>query len=429
MKLRNIMSFAMDEIVGKVKQFLLITIVFAVGIVLLGVSIFLYESTSLNADISDKSLSHGNAGTYYSQMEMTAHNIVREDTVDKMRKVEGIDSAGYFLYSELDSSQCQGIEQIVNLQKDSPYKEKEGSVQCINVNYGALGLINAGLKDNAEFEKPESEDVQYIYLGNKLSDIPVGTTFIRKYYYKDDTDEHMQSKDIKMVVKGYIEDDCRIVNTNVIYRNAQIKDYYYNMDYLFLCVRNDDTIVNDNAFLMYNIKDGYDITTVRNEINKIAEDEKLTLIHSDFKEAFESRQSTYMRMYSYVVQLAAIVLLTVIVLQICMQAMNIIGNARNYGIMYANGVCRADLRGIIIAQSFIKYITSLLLAVVLFIIGFIVFVGIDDKAMLNELIYAIKEFVLSKLFVVSFGIMVIGTIVPMIFIEKMTPISLIKNKD
>lgn len=429
MKLRNIMSFAMDEIVGKVKQFLLITIVFAVGIVLLGVSIFLYESTSLNADISDKSLSHGNAGTYYSQMEMTAHNIVREDTVDKMRKVEGIDSAGYFLYSELDSSQCQGIEQIVNLQKDSPYKEKEGRIQCINVNYGALGLINAGLKDNAEFEKPESEDVQYIYLGNKLSDIPVGTTFIRKYYYKDDTDEHMQSKDIKMVVKGYIEDDCRIVNTNVIYRNAQIKDYYYNMDYLFLCVRNDDTIVNDNAFLMYNIKDGYDITTVRNEINKIAEDEKLTLIHSDFKEAFESRQSTYMRMYSYVVQLAAIVLLTVIVLQICMQAMNIIGNARNYGIMYANGVCRAELRGIIIAQSFIKYITSLLLAVVLFIIGFIVFVGIDDKAMLNELIYSFKEFVMGKMLAISLGIMIIGTLVPMIFIEKMTPISLIKNKD
>lgn len=112
-----------------------------------------------------------------------------------------------------------------------------------------------------------------------------------------------------------------------------------------------------------------------------------------------------------------------------MQAMNIIGNARNYGIMYANGVCRAELRGIIIAQSFIKYITSLLLAVVLFIIGFIVFVGIDDKAMLNELIYSFKEFVMGKMLAISLGIMIIGTLVPMIFIEKMTPISLIKNKD
>lgn len=429
MKLRNIMSFAMDEIVGKVKQFLLITIVFAVGIVLLGVSIFLYESTSLNADISDKSLSHGNAGTYYSQMEMTACNIVREDTVDKMRKVDGIESAGYFMYSELDALQCRGLEQIVNLQKNSPYKENEGSVQCIYVNYDALRMLNVGLKDNVKFERPDNEDVQYIYLGNKLSDIPIGTTLTRKYSYKDATDEHLQTKDIKMIVKGYIEDDSRIVNTNVIYRNAQIKDYYYNMDYLLLCVKNDDTIVNDNAFLMYNIKNGYDITTVRNEINKIAEDEKFTLIHSDFKEAFESRQSTYMRMYSYVVQLAAIVLLTVIVLQICMQAMNIIGNARNYGIMYANGVCRAELRGIIIAQSFIKYITSLLLAVVLFIIGFIVFVGIDDKAMLNELIYSFKEFVMGKMLAISLGIMIIGTFVPMIFIEKMTPISLIKNKD
>ena len=429
MKLRNILSFAMDEIAGKIKQFLLITIVFAVGIILLGVSIFLYESTSINSDISNASLSHGNKGTYYSQKQMLTNNIDKEDVVDKMRKVEGIDSAGYFLYSELDSSQCQGIEQIVNLQKDSPYKEKEGSVQCINVNYGALGLINAGLKDNAEFEKPESEDVQYIYLGNKLSDIPVGTTFIRKYYYKDDTDEHMQSKDIKMVVKGYIEDDCRIVNENVIYRNIDIKDYYYNMDYLFLCVRNDDKLLNDNALMVYNLKDGYDITQVRNEINKIAQENGFSLVHSDFDEAFKSRESNYMRIYSYVIQMAVIVLMTVIVLQICMQAMNIIGNARNYGIMYANGVCRAELRGIIIAQSFIKYITSLLLAVVLFIIGFIVFVGIDDKAMLNELIYSFKEFVMGKMLAISLGIMIIGTLVPMIFIEKMTPISLIKNKD
>lgn len=429
LKLSSILSFAMDEIVGRVKQFLTIIIVFAVGIILLGTAIYLYESTSFYSKISDESLSHGNKGTFCCAIQPLSNPFITDmNIVDKMRKVEGVESSGLFGISEIDVTLGKKLDTIENLQKGSPYKENDGVAQGINMGYGAVGLFNISLEDGYEFEKPDTEDVRYMYLGNKLSSIPIGTSFEQTTYYKPSEDAHVEEKTIKLIVKGYIREGSKIVNGDVVYRNKSIKDFYYDMDYLFLCVKNDDCIETDNIFLTYNVKDDYDVADVREKMNKIANAGGVPLVHSNYEEAFQSRESDNMRLYSYIIQIAVIILVTVIVLQICMQSMNIISNSGNYGIMYANGVSKKDLRGIIVTQSLIKYIFSLVLAFVILVVLYVLYGDVDNKFLLSEFIYCIKHFVLLKSLVISFVIMVVGTVVPILVIESMTPVQLIKSK-
>ncbi len=428
MEIGKILGLAKDEIVNKFIQFLFMTLIFGIGIFLFGCSIFLYSSSSFYRDVSNESLSHRNKGTYYFSLPVltTKHymgNKIDSDFYEKIKRIDGIENCGYFEFGTID-----GLDEIKNIQKKTPYRSEQDGLQYMFANYQATGMLNIRLENGGEIEKPKNRGTEYIYLGYKLKSIPIGSEYYYDKYVLDDEGALSQVK-TKVIVKGYIEKGCNVVNSNVIYRNKILNTNYYCMDYLPLLVTNDDHLdVYDDIYLFYNIKQGFSNQEIKDKINEIAYENGITLVYSDFEEAFHSRESKKMRLYSYLSQLAFVILVTVAILQICMQSISIITNSKKYGIMYANGVTKKDLRWIIISQSFIKYIFSICI-VIFGAAGLYYFIKpeTNDMLMVSNYIYCIKHFVLLKTFVISVVVMAIGTAVPLYIINRMQPVELIKS--
>ena len=434
MSFSKICSFAVDELTNKLRQFFLIVILMSLSMILVGISLYLYNSTSAFEKISDESLSHGNEGTYCLATSMTAkegRDIEGFDTdmFQKIRRMEGVENAGCFKFYMMEN--IKGDNNVIDILNKSTYNI-DNKISAMYVTYEALGMLNISLEDGKEFEKPENEDIQYMYLGYNQKDIPVGTELTWTIMDWDDNIKKAITKDIKIIVKGYIKKGCKVVNDRILYRNEMLTDNYYEMDNLPLIVFNDDYLITPaDLELTFNISNKADKKEVMENINKIAEKNGLTFMYTNFKDAFSSRERTKMKIYSYIIQLAVVIVVTVVILQISMQSISVITNSGKYGIMYANGITKKDLRKIIILQSVIKYLVAFLLTVTLTYIGYkvvdcILFEDAKDYA-LNYFLYCIKHFVLFQTLIISVVVMAIGTAVPLYIINKMQPVELIKS--
>ena len=117
-------------------------------------------------------------------------------------------------------------------------------------------------------------------------------------------------------------------------------------------------------------------------------------------------------------------MISVVFIQICVQSSNIIRNARKYGIMYANGITKEDLRRIICAENVIKLIVAMFLTVAAFAV-FIWYMDMGNVYNYN-IVLSVKKFVAVKLILITLGVSAIGTAVPLLVLENMKPIELIK---
>ncbi len=132
----------------------------------------------------------------------------------------------------------------------------------------------------------------------------------------------------------------------------------------------------------------YDAQDVKKQIANVFSENDMIITFSDFDDAFKSMRNDYKTIYEYVLQIAIITFICVVFLQVSVKSKNIIKNSKKYGIIYANGFTKNDLRAILIVQSIIEY----------FIVMFIVL-----------------------------GNLAIGTAVPIYIINRMSPVKLIKN--
>ena len=437
MKITRICSFAMDEIKSRRLFTIFIIFIMIIGTVLIGVSIFLKESTDYYEKVCDKTLTKGNAGTYFfdSPLFSTGYNDDLSGVGDKIRQIEAIDNIGVFGY-EVDPFWVDA-DSILELQKNASYDfeqyyGEENSVKLLYVTYDALGMLNIK-PEEGEFEYLDEPDTCYIYLGSKMKSIPVGSEFTRKITYKDENKNEI-TEIIKYVVKGYIEEDSYLINDSVSYRDPlNTADYFYSLDYLILCVGPPELEYTKMIYQTYfTVKDGYDAQDVKKQIADVFSEKDMIITFSDFDDAFKSMRNDYKTIYEYVLQIAIIMFICVAFLQVSVKSINIIKNSKKYGIMYANGFTKNDLRAILIVQSIIEYFIVMFivlgnLAICYYILNnFGEDLDLELKKM-DGIMYCIKHFVIAKTMLITMGVMAIGTAVPIYIINRMSPVKLIKN--
>ena len=99
--------------------------------------------------------------------------------------------------------------------------------------------------------------------------------------------------------------------------------------------------------------------------------------------------------------------------------------------MYANGFTKNDLRAILIVQSIIEYFIVMFIVLGNLAICYYILNNpgedLEIEFKIDGIVYCIKHFVLVKTILITMGVMAIGTAVPIYFINRMSPVKLIKN--
>ena len=412
MNLSKVIRFSLDEIARRKKQFFFSMLLLISAIVLMAIAIYLYSATDYNAIVCDDALAYGNAGTYYlyeaSNLESDGAD---ESFISDMRSVEGLCNFGEFYVGSGASS--GDFKEMANLQKGSPYIDEEDlGTFFIDMNADAFGLFSIKLKDDVKVEIPP-KDTKYLYLGEELSSIPIGSVL-----------KFEESSRFKYIVKGYIESGQVVPNHQINLVDLELDTFYYNLDKLAIAVSEDG--ICENSVYYFNIEEGADKSQVINEVNKVLEEHEMNYYIGTLEYSFENRARNDKNTADILLQLAVIIIISVIFIQICMQSSDIISNSRKYGIMYANGFTKADIRKILCVQNIIKLILAFILAVLLLYVMVVYFYGYKPDITIYNMIFVFRRYVLIKLVLISMAVMAIGSIVPLLVLENMSPAKLMK---
>ena len=414
MSLDKVLRFSIEEIARKKKQFFFSLLLLVFGIILTGAAMYLYSATRYNEKICDDALTYGNAGTYYMRASTKLEsNGANEEFIKDMRAVEGLCNFGEFDCGKVEAE--GDFEMLLLMQRDVPYVDGETDYFRVCANADAVGICDVKLKDGKSIENPPKYTC-YLYLGEELSSIPIGTEL--KMY---------PDSKFKMVVKGYIEPNQIFVNHNIPITGYTLDTYYYNLDKLLLMVEGNDEIT-DRGDYFFSIQEGADKDKVLSDVNAVLKKHELNYYVDNFEYSFEKRSLADKNTADMLMQLAVVVIIAVVFIQICMQSSDVISNSKKYGIMYANGFTKSDIRKIICVQNVIKLVIALVLAIML---GYFVIVynndGLAPVATYN-MIFVLRKYVVLKLVLISTAIMAVGTVVPLLVLESMPPVKLMKAK-
>lgn len=420
MNLRKVIKLSFGEISRKKRQFFFSLILLMFGIILTGAAMYLYSATEYAAKVCDDSLSYGNAGTYY--MTEVGTQFLEGNVQDFLNDMTGVEGVCNFCSFDVSETKWIGdTKEFISLQEGLPYIDYEfNNGICYSMNADAAKLLGIELKDGVKMEDSPFETVTYLYLGEELSSIPIGTEFT------------MGSDTFKYVVKGYIRKGKTGIHHQINLVDMDLDTYYYNLDrmVIFTGALYNSRLLNPNVESTYffNIEDSVDKEQVLESVDEVLKKYDLNYYVDNLEYSFEKRAKADKNIADMLIQLAVVVIISVVFIQICMQSSDIISNSRKYGIMYANGFTKADIRKIICVQNLIKLILAYVLALLL---GYLMIrmVNIDYASIATyNVMFVLRKYVVLKLALISTAIMVVGTVVPLLVLESMPPVKLMKAK-
>lgn len=410
-----------DSIIRRMKSFCFSVCLCIVSIVLFAFAVYIYEDSIYCVNNADKILREGIDGTGVIgivNFSSDSEEIRRfRNEVYELEEVNAIGTATQQGYMYL------GLDELSNLQ--SEYIDMEDnesqSVMGILVENTALSLCDLQMEGGEiNYDKAPEENCTYLYLGNNLKDIPVGT----EYTVEIGTGENL--KTLRFVVKGILKKGARFINRDLFTQNGNFlaESCYTNLDSMVLASENDSNI----NFWMYSINEGTDFDIVEAKINDIADKYGVQIYYGRASDITNERIKATKELNNAIIKLLGIVLLVSIVIMVCVQITAIFNNVSEYGILYANGYSMRQLCAMQIFENVIKMAVSLIAAI--FIEKKLLLFSFNGMSDLTTVFYDIYyNYVIIKMIVVSILIVILASIVPVIVLGKYKPIELIGGND
>lgn len=411
-----------DSIIRRMKSFCFSICLCIVSIVLFAFAVYIYEDSIYCVNNADKILREGIDGIGVIGIANFSSDLNEEirrfrNEVYELEEVNAIGTStqpGY-MYLELD--------ELSNIQ--SEYIDMEDnesqSVMGIFVENTALNLCDLQIESGEIiYDKAPEENYTYLYLGNDLKDIPVGT----EYTVEIGTGENL--KTLRFVVKGILKKGARFINGNLFVENGDFlaESCYTNLDSLVLASENDSNM----NFWMYGINEDTDFDIVEAKINDIADKYGVQIYYGRASDITNERIKATKELNNAIIKLLGIVLLVSIVIMICVQITAIFNNASEYGILYANGYSMRQLCAMQFLENVIKMTVSLIAAI--FIAKKLLLFSFSGMSDLTTVFYDIYyNYVIAKMIAVSILIVVLASIIPVIVLGKYKPIELIGGND
>lgn len=390
-----------------------------VSLLLVGVVIFVQALVHYNEYKTNEILHYGVERTGLiiidnSEPEVMPEFLKQISKVDGMAQL-GSATTGYFDKNDYENQVFDEIYEIQKDHRDITSGFTEGFlgqvIETVTIANGSETLFDFKVKKGYSFDECEQflgDYYQVIYLGSKIANMDIGTVVEDKYGRKS-------------LVVGYLESGLKMVKEDI----GDEMVAYTDMDYKLLCVSGGE--VDEYGLMYFGIDKGVDMYQFKQDIYQAARDNAVEIHIKTFDGIFQDIESNNQVYIEFLKQILAIVLVTVVILQVCMQTVHIIDNFKNYGVMYANGFATIDYMVIFAVQSLIKGIVAIFLALAGGYIILDVFFASNVYHM--DVLYEVAlKFVLWKVVVCAVVIAVLTAGCAYGFFAKRTPKELINER-
>lgn len=398
MKLKEIFKFAIEQFVHNFFKQFCIGCLLIVSMLAFGAMFYMDYKThgvrnDLNSvfktDIYDKGIINTRSGG---------------ECLDEIRQLDGVDYlAGYSTGagSDIVTKLCGEIQEKNRKNFNDRYMEYSVGGITTTIMNGTLELFDLEFIDGGIVKEEDREDnVFYVYLGSAYKDVKVGT----RYY-----DELWQGD---IVVAGILKEGQMIMHEHVLSSPENISEALYSTD----CMVFTETLANRATYMMYKVKEGYDINEVSEEIKDIFDSNGTPNIVTPLEKSLTKNEERFENMFGIVRELMVVLGITIIVIQTCVSISEFITRKRYYGILYSNGMTNKDLIKIIIIQNVILFLLCTIISCVL---GVVIFKEI------NMFELHIFKSVFFKTALVSFFMLSLAVIIPIIYINRRENVDLI----
>ena len=389
----------------------------AIALLLIGVIIFFQALNNYNENEIDKILKYGVKGT--GEVEINSFDSLEElqQFEEEIQNVNGIDRVGSYIIGSVSKEEFQGdfFDKMYELQKGHQdifweWDESElgAVVEAVTVTVGSENIFDLQVAKGYDFDECENlldEYAEVIYLGNEIKELEIGT-------------ELYNTRNQKVLIAGYLEPDLRIVKDEMSDESVA----YTELDYKLLRVKKDEFA--NRGTIIFGISKNSDMNEVKEELYQLAQDCHVDMMIKTYEGIFDGIASEKGVLIDFLERILFVVLVTVVILQICMQSVHIIENFKNYGILYANGFSASDQFFIFAIQSISKGIIALFLT-----LGggyLLIDLFYTDMIYSVDVLYdVILKYVWWKVGICAAVIAIFSTIVSILVFSRKTPKELI----
>lgn len=390
-----------------------------IALLLIGVLIFFQALNNYNENETDKILKHGVKYTGIVVINSFDNLEDLEQFENEIRNVKGIEQVGSAGEGSFDPENFKDnvLDEIYEIQKvhrdvlwDWP-EEFGKAMESVNFVEGSEELFNLEVSKGYKFDECNRLLQDYdevIYLGSKINKMKIGTVIYDQY-------------NGKAIIGGYLKQGLRMVKDEI----SDEAVAYINLDYKVFRVMKDE--LRNRGNIIFSISKDSDMNTVKEKLFQLAKTYKVDMTVKTYKGIFDGITSSKKALTDFLKRILFVVLVTVIILQICMQSVHIIENFKNYGILYANGFSAADQFFIFAVESVIKGIIAIFLA-----LGagyFLMDVFYSNQIYSLEVLYdVVLHYVLWKVGLCAAVIAIFSAIISIAVFKRKTPKELVSER-
>ena len=415
---RGKLRLAFDEMLRE-KNSAVNVILECIALILIGIIIFIQSLNGYNRSEADKILKYGVERSGKIVINEVEENAMLEEFYKEFRNVEGIKAVGSvtdgnFGIEDYKDNVFQKIydQQTGNKDVLFDFDEEWGGkvVETILMVQGSENIVNMKVSKGYSFDECKKllqEYEQVIYLGNKLSGYEIGEVVC---------DEEGK----RSIIGGYLEEGQRILKEEIT--NEPIP--YIETDYKMLMLqRNEEKYWGDPIF---SIDKKADMNEVKEKIVQLGKEYGIDVNVKTYSGIFEGIEKRNKTLTDFLGRIAFIIVITVVILQICMQTVHLIENFKNYGILYANGFSAGNHFFVFSVQSIIKGIIAFAMAIG---VGyFIIDIFYTDMVYSLDVMYDVFwNYVSWKVGICALIIAILTSVITIFMFTRKTPKELIQE--
>lgn len=402
MNIRMCFSFMIDEIITYTKKYFLCWLSLAAFLTVLMVTLLLVKSITYEEEQLNRILSSGTAQTGAVDFQETA--LGYEEICFISEKLGALKEVGQITTCSTMTIDSRGLASLKEIQGghiSEPEYYFEGGLEVSFIQTGGLELISLSLAEGGLTpEQKQSKDMYtvYLYLGSAYSGIPIGTVY--------------QNNRLTYIVAGILEEGSSWIANEVTEGNS-VNDLTYGV--VAICSE-----PAGSAKLYYTAAEGYTLEDTTKAIRLYMQRQNISAGFSTIAGLFYNKRIEQGIFIEYLKEIAAVLLISAVLILLCIQSAVIMSNQSNYGIMYANGMMTGDLYGICILHKLWDVVTGIAVILILTQLCFLCFPA-GDRRMYNDIL---SKSAIWYMLLGAFLCEALSLIVPMCLLHRMTPVKL-----
>lgn len=421
MNLFQKLHYANKRINSNKKMGCFVIVIITAAFITMYSSVLLFESLGYGEKTVQKSLNLPVSSYGFLSFQNNLDARRAGDFLNKINALDEIKAAGDYQSVKMqdwttvgDTDYWDRIREIQETAGETDFQEAGTGIKMIQMNGELFDMMNIHLSEGEKYLKTGSRRWR-VFLGYNLREVPVGTVF----RYDVNGNEYE--------VTGIMEKGTCIANPGMLLYNfpGWNLDFKENMDNQMLLLLPEGKAAM-GVLNLFCVNDGYTYEEAASAIRQAGEEENIEVKTGTLQARLNTVFAENRRFKNRVDMIASIICISVFMLCVTVQLLNIYMKRSELGVWIANGMSRKELFEIMWLENFIRVLTGGMIAVI--IERFLLFgYFLQYQSVYREIVSfmygkALLELVLFALLLVS-----VISIIPIFIIAKKQTTELVKG--